>query len=359
MLRESIHTTISRDEGYAMRGMAILAIMLHNFCHSIQGVTPENEFGFLYANLNSLTSPKDTLIEWLFDVLSFFGWYGVPVFMFLTGYGLVMKYERDHVPLYIGRFLKRNFLKLFFLMMPGVIALIILSLSRSLPHGHVGAYWIMDYLFQLTMLPDIIFPLRGPNPGVFWYFGLTMEFYIIYALLIHRKPRWWMWATVAISLILQFVTDPSSSAMEWIRHNATGWALVLVMGILYGRSSHIGRRVAYATVIMSVLLVLPSMLNPMTWQISILTCVVIAIVIAKWSMKLSGWRNLWIWVGQLSPMLFVAHPVARSIAMLIFEPVSPSIIPLVAYLCLAFLLALVFRPFTNACYRRYLRGRST
>ncbi len=91
--------------------------------------------------------------------------------------------------------------------------------------------------------------------------------------------------------------------MEWIRHNATGWTLVLVMGILYGRSSHIGRRVAYATVIMSVLLMLPSML--------------------------------------------------------IFEPVSPSIIPLVVYLCLAFLLALVFRPFTNACYRRYLKGRST
>ena len=49
MLRESIHTTISRDEGYAMRGMAILAIMLHNFCHSAQGVTQENEFKFLYA----------------------------------------------------------------------------------------------------------------------------------------------------------------------------------------------------------------------------------------------------------------------------------------------------------------------
>lgn len=353
MLKAPIDTTISRDEGYIMRGMAIMSIMLHNFCHWIQGVTQENEFFFLYANLNFLTTPKNTT-EWAFDILSFLGWYGVPIFMFLTGYGLVMKYERDNVPLYLGNFMKRNFLKLFFLMIPGVIALIIITISKELPHGRLGFYWIMNYLFQLTMLPDIIFPWRQPNPGVFWYFGLTMEFYLIYAFLIYGKPRWWMWAIVVISLTLQFVTDPSSSTMEWIRHNATGWASVLVMGILYGHIGHFGRRIGYATVIVSMLFMLPSMLNPVTWQFSILACVVISIVVTKLSMKVSGWRHLWIWVGQLSPMLFVAHPVTRSIVMSVFEPNYPSIIPLVTYLCLTFPLALIFRYFTDACYRRYL-----
>lgn len=357
MLKAPIDITISRDEGYVMRGMAILAIILHNFCHVIDGVTLENEFKFLDSNIYFLRIPKETLTGWAFDILSFFGWYGVPVFMFLTGYGLVMKYERDNVPLSVVRFLKHNYLKLFFLMMPGIIVLVLFALLKGWLHGHWGFYDTMSYLIQFTMLPDVVYPWLKPNPGVFWYFGLTMEFYIIYALLIYRKPRWWMWAVVAISLILQFVFEPASDTMAWIRHNATGWASVLVMGILYGRQRYMKRGVAYAGIIMSVLFILPSMLNPVTWQFSILACVVIAIAVAKWSILLPGWRRAWIWMGRMSPLLFVAHPVARNIVLSVYMPPSPSIIPLAAYLCLTFLLALVFRSFTAGCYRRYLSAR--
>lgn len=354
MLKGRTNIDISRDCGYLMRGMAIIAIVLHNFCHIIPGVTLENESDFHSSNITNLTAAKETILQWVFDVLSFFGWYGVPVFMFLTGYGLVMKYERNKVPLSIGRFLANNFLKLFFLMLPGVMTLMVFTLAIALPHGHIGFLWISDYIFQLTMLPDLIFPWWPPNPGVFWYFGLTMEFYIIYAFLIYGKPRWWIWVIVALSIFLQLITNPESDAMVWIRHNATGWASVFVMGILYGRTRYVGCGIVSAVVVLSLLLILPSILNPVTWQFSILACVVISIFIARWSMLMPGWRQLWIWIGRLSPMIFVAHPVARTVILRIFKPESPSVIPLVAYLGLTFILALIFRIFINACYRRHL-----
>lgn len=97
--------TISRDCGYVMRGIAIMMIVFHNYCHSIQGVTSENEFEFFYGNVTSLMIPKATALNWFFDIMSFFGWYGVPVFMFLSGYGLVMKYELGGTYLKAGRFL--------------------------------------------------------------------------------------------------------------------------------------------------------------------------------------------------------------------------------------------------------------
>ena len=35
---------LSRKECSAMRGVAILAIMLHNYCHWLKGIVRENEY---------------------------------------------------------------------------------------------------------------------------------------------------------------------------------------------------------------------------------------------------------------------------------------------------------------------------
>lgn len=347
--------TISRDCGYVMRGIAIMMIVFHNYCHSIQGVTSENEFEFFYSNITSLMTPKATALNWFFDIMSFFGWYGVPVFMFLSGYGLVMKYERGRTSLKTGQFLLHNYLKLFFLMLPGIVALILVTLSIAIPNGHLGVRYIVDYICQSSMLPDVVYPWWKPKPGVFWYFGVTMEFYVVYALLIYRKPKWWLWACVVLSVALQLITPPESETMTWIRHNVTGWAIVFVMGVLYGRTARIRRSVAVILVILSAVFILPSMMNWITWQFSVPACVVVAIVMAKWSMRISGWRNFWIWIGRLSPMLFVAHPVAREIIFKTIDLKGPALFPLSVYLCITFLLALVFRYFTTACYRRWLK----
>lgn len=347
--------TISRDCGYVMRGMAIMMIVFHNFCHFIPGVTLENEFEFYSVHIISLLTPKATALQWFFDIMSFFGWYGVPVFIFLTGYGLVMKYERNGTPLETGRFLRYNYFKLFFLMLPGIVTLIIATLAFVLPYGDIDSRSIANYICQASMLPDVVYPWWKPNPGVFWYFGLTMELYIVYALLIYHRPKWWMWVCVALSIALQLITPPESGTMAWIRHNVTGWATLLAFGILYGRTLCIRRDVAATIVILSALLILPSMLDWMTWQFSILACVVLAIVVARWSMRIPGWRDFWIWIGRLSPMLFVAHPVARMIILEIFQPRDPVALPLVIYLCLIFLMSLIFRYITKACYRRWLK----
>lgn len=347
--------TISRDCGYVMRGIAIMMIVFHNYCHSIQGVTSENEFEFFYGNVTSLMTPKATALNWFFDIMSFFGWYGVPVFMFLSGYGLVMKYELGGTYLKAGRFLWHNYLKLFFLMLPGIVSLTMITLSIAIPNGHLGARYIIDYVCQSSMLPDVVYPWWKPNPGVFWYFGVTMEFYALYALMIYRKPKGWLWACVVLSVALQLVTPPESETMTWIRHNVTGWTTVFVMGVLYGRTSRIQRGVAVIIVVLSAAFILPSMLNWITWQFSILACVVIAIVLAKWSMRIPGWRRFWIWIGRLSPMLFVAHPVARDIIFKTIDLREPALFPLSVYLCITFLLALVFRYFATVCCRRWLK----
>lgn len=338
--------------------MAIVLIVLHNFCHLVPNVVAENEFKFFASRVARFEAFRGDTTKHVFDILSFLGWYGVPVFMFLTGYGLVMKYERDRTPLKPGPFIGRNYLKLFFLMVPAVIVLIISILTLNEPYGKLDIPPVLEAVLQLTMLPDLFIPWWTPEPGVFWYFGLTMEFYIIYAFLIHGKSSWWMLPLVVLSLGLQFITDPGSKDMEWIRHNITGWMTVFAFGIIYGRCLHADRRIIIAAIAASVLLIWPSMLNSFSWQFSILACVVIAIAVAKVSMLIPGWRSFWIWTGRLSPYLFVAHPVARGIAYTLLRPNAPSFKHLAVYVAITLVLALIMQPVTHYCYRRFLSPRA-
>ena len=65
-------------------------------------------------------------------IISFFGHYGVPVFLFLSAYGLVLKYEKsaDGNMLLTGReglgcvtdFMKQHYKKLFKMMILGFVA---------------------------------------------------------------------------------------------------------------------------------------------------------------------------------------------------------------------------------------------
>ena len=41
---------LTRNECTAMRGIAILAIMLHNYCHFIGKIVKENEYQFFTSN---------------------------------------------------------------------------------------------------------------------------------------------------------------------------------------------------------------------------------------------------------------------------------------------------------------------
>ena len=85
---------LTRAECNALRGIAILGIVLHNYSHWLHGIVRENEYQFFQKNVEglqyALSNPDQNL---LLHLLSFFGHYGVPIFLFLSSYGLVLKYE--------------------------------------------------------------------------------------------------------------------------------------------------------------------------------------------------------------------------------------------------------------------------
>ena len=112
--KRSCAPLLTRAECSALRGIAIIGIFLHNYCHWLGFAVKENEYTFRMSNCRNLmkavASPDANLAVHL---VSFFGHYGVPVFLFLSAFGLVMKYEsrqpvpgavQESAPSFIGNF---------------------------------------------------------------------------------------------------------------------------------------------------------------------------------------------------------------------------------------------------------------
>ena len=123
---------MTRLECSALRCLAIVSIMLHNFAHWLPGAAPENEFSFsiehYYFFWDSLIG-----IDFLIQFFSFFGHLGVPVFVFLTGYGLAQKYDRmEHLEW--KSFLFNHWKKL---IIPLVVGILVYLLVMFVLEGHL------------------------------------------------------------------------------------------------------------------------------------------------------------------------------------------------------------------------------
>ena len=223
---------LTRAECAALRGLAIIGIFLHNYCHWLGPVVKENEYTFSQHNVDWLTavmaSPDGLLPAHL---VSFFGHYGVPVFLFLSAYGLELKYGRSlYAPAF--RFVAYHWKKLFSMMIVGFVSFTIVD-AMTPGRWH---YTLTQVVAQLAMvnnlLPD---PDHNIWPGPFWFFGLMLQLYVVYRLLLYKRHWAWTAGAMVVCLGVQLAFAPESEALNWYRYNFMGGMLPFGLGLLYAR----------------------------------------------------------------------------------------------------------------------------
>ena len=120
----------SKDQTAILKGLGILLIVLHNFFHNLTPVIGENEFTFsaeIFLNFyQTLQASPENVLRALF---SYFGHYGVQVFIFFSSYGLTRKYYQK--PLIISQFLANRINKIYFSFLLCVVVYILLGLVKS------------------------------------------------------------------------------------------------------------------------------------------------------------------------------------------------------------------------------------
>ena len=318
---------LTRAECAALRGLAIIGIFLHNYCHWLGPVVKENEYTFSQHNVDWLTavmaSPDGLLPAHL---VSFFGHYGVPVFLFLSAYGLELKYGRSlYAPAF--RFVAYHWKKLFSMMIVGFVSFIIVD-AMTPGRWH---YTLTQVVAQLAMvnnlLPD---PDHNIWPGPFWFFGLMLQLYAVYRLLLYKRHWAWTAGAMVVCLGVQLAFAPESEALNWYRYNFMGGMLPFGLGLLYARYgnriilTNLNTLSLLVSVVFCGFMVMWMSASYLLWSVvPLVVCILCVYVVKLLSQAARRPVGAWlmerlVWMGEISAALFVIHPTLRKV----FIPIS-------------------------------------
>ena len=320
---------LTRAECNALRGIAILGIFLHNFCHWLNPVVKENEYQYFQHNVDWFAQCAARVNE-LFPahVISFFGHYGVPVFLFLSAYGLEMKYGNgqgkppDGRRVVVSSFVRYHYLKLFKMMIVGFICFTVVD-AMTAGSWHYNVAQIVGQLLMINNFYDQ--PDRNIWPGPFWFFGLMLQLYVVYSLLLYRRHWGWTVGLMAVCTVAQLFMDPEGENLNYWRYNFMGGMLPFGLGLLFAR---------YGNKVMLVNLTFGSFL--MSWVVcsffivsasgSFYTWVIVPALVCYASvyfiktvstlpLPLLRARIGYVlgWLGNVSAALFVIHPAIRKV----------------------------------------------
>lgn len=318
---------MTRLECSVLRCIAIVSIMLHNFAHWLPNAARENEFSFSSENNYYFWSSifgKDFFIQFF----SYWGHLGVPVFVFLTGYGLAQKYDKkENIEWKI--FLYDHWKKLF---IPLVVGTLVYIVVMFILEGH-SVCSFNRVLAQCSMLLNFISPWHI-LPMPYWYFGMTMQLYIIYLLFVYKhslNPL--LLLIVASFLILIYF----SQYIVLSKLNFIGWLVPLFMGITYSRHQtkiQVERGIWLAVVLcLSLFLILLFGTNYYLWLLIPVFVVISAVGIMKYvpirfQQKMKS-------IGEKSLYFLIVHPITR-------ELVMPYVSVLGDYVCILLYLFVTF-----------------
>lgn len=342
-----------------MRGLAIMAIMLHNLLHADDfGFTKQNESLYLQARSDAFFDAIMSMGTNLFgEVMSFLGWVGVPVFVFLTGYGLARKYPPALNAFNIGRFLKNHYLKLFFLMLPGILFFILLDIKT-------GAWTnIAKKVFALTMMSNFDFPRLGIYPAIYWYFGLTFQYYVFYCL----ARKYLNNATLIVLSVLTFfgycllVALDCNYATKIYKACLTGWFPVFAIGVWMAKNDIVVKVRAYplwaelcSFIVLSALLLIANARYE-SWLFVPFIALLWFMAAAMLSARSEVLGKSIGWIGTISAFIFVFHPVAREFFFKLNLVSLNLFVSVLLYILMTFAMAFGFKFVYQRLLRRFVK----
>lgn len=314
----SMNNWLSREECSALRTIAILSIVVHNFAHKLPGASSENEFAFSKDNSyyfwnNVLSS------DFFIHLFAYWGHLGVPIFVFLSAYGLSLKYGNGE---YINRkhFLFSHYKKLFY---PLFIGSIVYSIIMFLT-GEGFSFSAPRIVLQCTMLLNLIYPYEQyMTPGPYWYFGMTMQLYVFYIFLVYKKPTKWLLGFTIVSILILAYLQHEHKVLVWAKCNIIGWLLPFAIGIWSIRYNYFNKlfskKCKIATLMVSTVLFCLFDSYYYLWLFIPVAVICMAIGLIKIT-PINLWKPINV-IGANSMYIFVVHPIIRDITL----PLVPSL----------------------------------
>ena len=309
-------TPISKNEGVILRAWAILAIVCHNYLHWISGSPGENEFTFRPGRIQALLEGLwNTPLNSVQLLASYFGHYGVQVFLFLSGYGLSIKYRKS-LPGWWD-FQKSRWASLYPAIIAAAIGFLIydgVRLGWAFIFQTEGANLIRQILGISNFIPDNIYHPIGP----WWFIGVILQFYLIVPTLLQWTHRYGNKVLIALALgafLLEFFLNPvlAQRFQFNLNHSILGHLDVCVMGIWFARQGSF--RLPVPALIAFAILFSLGNLYELLWIISGMTALFVSLpllrMVSQRAQRIIPLNQCLVFVGRLSMYLFLCNGYLR------------------------------------------------
>lgn len=306
----------SKRDTSILKGFAILCIVFHNYFHWLWPSPGENEFSFSMGAIYKLFEQLHQYPgEWFNLLFSYFGHYGVQLFVMVSGYGLVLSMMNRSRSW--GAFVLDRLKKLYPLLLTAVIVYFfecVLVEARTLsPYEKTELGYKL--LFIHTLLPNSGLSVNGP----WWFFGLIFQLYLLFPLLYQGMKRWgWkaFWVVLAVSygLIFLFREYIHLYQGELLMQNAPGHLPEFCFGMMLAFSKD--KNIHWGWLLMALVLFVWGNFAPGFYPFTFLSVCVIA-AFAYQGLKSLPFKKHWLsrllaYFGGVSMTLFAVHGFFRT-----------------------------------------------
>lgn len=358
---KSFTVNLTKEDTLIIKGIAIIAIVLHNYFHIFNGVVRENEFGYSPDNFLMLwSSLQNSFLHFFVNFISMYGHYGVVAFFFVSGYGLTKKYkgrELEH------DFILKNAIKLWKLFVPILVFYVILAIIRSFlaedlssALNHIGIILynaISRVLFMSNFSEYTVFGISGP----WWFFSAIFQMYVLYKLVFSKVSSTVGLFAIALLMVgIQLFCYLNKLDISLIRYNAPAWIPAFILGMIFARYRF---KIPVIILLFIELFCFTIDSSFYTW-ITFSSLFIFVFVIFHLFIKKSRLRSSFIEIGKLSAYIFVTNTFVRTfLYILIFKTVGTQPVWLIILtglidLFLCFVIAWIYKKVTTYLYDKVI-----
>lgn len=300
---------LSKAQTTILKGLAMIMIVLHNFIHATNFIT-ENEFDFNPERIIRLfVSIKNSIWMLINGPLSLWGFLGIELFIFISGYGLAKQFIKKKPSSYF-KYLLPKLIKIYSLIIIGLLfyGLLLLPIGEINMTNYVHA--IKSYLFLYTNFStETLFSVRLIGP--WWYFSFVIQLYIIFPLLyyfIDKYKEKGLFGLLLFSYILIYALSPIAEQHKFpIYANFIGHLpeLLIGMGFAYFKEFRINYKIIIPVFIIFTLSHFFEAIFPLSFACATILLLFMFYPFYKETTKTK--HKILLFIGQISMFMFVIN----------------------------------------------------
>lgn len=295
----------------ALKAIGILAIALHNLFHQLPSAVIENEFGFdprhFEQFLATVVQPHRTIQA----VFSFLGHFGVQLFIFLSAYGLALKYwTTPSWSAFVWGRIKKIYPTFF-------LAVALLLLLQTIQDGPAGVWTYLqrqgnELLLTTLAVQNLIPGLELPPVGPWWFLPFIVQFYCLWPALAAFSRRFGGLGLVILAAAgLVLTSFQPLLARTWginLLTTPLGHLPEFCLGIACAR---FGFRVGPAPAIMAAVFFILGNIYAWLWPLTFISALVLLLYAYQWTASVLRGRRLLEQVAEISMPLFFINGFMR------------------------------------------------